>query len=131
MTLSGATVPKVATAVSTNTSTIALADQLNHLRQRVPVSERDVTAATGADAATVSAWLERRAAPAGEQAARLNELIAVVDMLEESTRPEAIGPWLHREIPALKGRTPAAMIAAGGYEQVYEIAAELAAGVFT
>ena len=120
-----------ATAATTDTGTIALADQLNHLRARVPLSGEDIAAATGGDAATVTAWLERRAAPAGEQAARLSELIAVVEMLEESTRPDSIAAWLHRKVPALKGREPAAMIASGGYEQVYEIAAELAAGVFT
>ena len=125
-----ATVPPMATR-ATSIGTIALADQLNHLRSRVPLSEEDVSAATGADTATVTAWLERREAPAGEQAARLSELIAVVEMLEESTRPDAIGLWLHRSVPALRRRTPAAMIASGGYEQVYEIAAELAAGVFT
>ena len=127
----GATVPIMATSAATDISTIALADQLNHLRARVPLSGEDIAAATGADALTVTTWLERRAAPAGEQAARLSELIAVVEMLEESTRADSIAAWLHRKVPALKGREPAAMIASGGYEQVYEIAAELAAGVFT
>ena len=76
-------------------------------------------------------WLERRTAPAGEHAARLSELVTVVEMLEESTRPEAIDSWLRRKVPALGGRAPAETIAADGDEQPYEIANELAAGVFT
>ncbi len=61
---------------------------------------------------------------------RLAELMAVVETLEQVTRAQAIGPWLDRKVPALDDRTPA-LIASGGYEQVYEIAAELAAGTFT
>ena len=125
---------RVASIVSTAAGTsgmIGLADQLRLLRERVPLSTADVRAATGADEATVLSWLERREGPAGDEAARLSELIAVVEMLEESTRPYAIGPWLHRSVPALNGRAPVDVIASGGYEQVYELAAELAAGVFT
>jgi hypothetical protein len=118
-------------ASATRKGLISLADQLNHLRARVPLLEQDVAAATGADASVVTAWIDRRAAPDGEQAARLSELIAVVEMLEESTRPEAIGPWLSRKVPALRGRTPTSVLASGGYELVYTIAAELAAGAFT
>ena len=125
---------RVASMASTAAGTsgmIGLADQLRLLRERVPLSTADVTAATGADEATVLSWLERREGPAGDEAARLSELIAVVEMLEESTRPDAIGPWLHRSVPALNGRAPVDVIASGGYEQVYELEAELAAGVFT
>jgi DNA-binding transcriptional regulator YiaG len=119
----GATVLTMATA--TTTGTIALADQLRFLRERVPISERDVIAATGADEATVAAWLSRRAAPAGEQAARLSELIAACERLEVSTKPEGIARWLNQSVPMLDGRTPLATIASGGYEQVARIAEDL------
>ena len=125
---------RVASMASTAAGTsgmIGLADQLRLLRERVPLSTADVRAATGAHEATVISWLERREGPAGNEAARLSELIAVVEILEESTRLDAIGPWLHRSVPALNGRAPVDVIASGGYEQVYELAAELAAGVFT
>ena len=45
--------------------TIALADLLIALRERVPVSEAQIARATRADRATVAAWLERREAPGG------------------------------------------------------------------
>lgn len=120
---------RVATAA--NTGTIALADQLIHLRERMPLGEADVAVATGADADTVAAWLERRAAPNGRQAVRLSELIAVCERLTVATKPEMIPDWLHREIPLLGGRTPLATLASGEYEQVAGIAEDLIDPPFT
>ena len=58
--------------------TIALADLLIALRERVPMSEVQIARATLADRATVAAWLERREAPDGLHAQRLTELVAFV-----------------------------------------------------
>ena len=65
MRATSATVPIMATSTPTTIGTIAIADQLQHLRQRVPLSEGDVARATGADERTVRTWLERTAAPEG------------------------------------------------------------------
>jgi hypothetical protein len=78
------------------------------LIDRVPLSNREVAPATGADEPTVAAWLQRQTARAGKSATRLTELIAVIETLEQVTRAKAIGPWLHREVPALHNRTPVA-----------------------
>jgi predicted transcriptional regulator len=115
----------VATATANSTGTIALADQLIHLRERVPLSETDIAAATGVDKETVEGWLARRLAPDGRQAARLNELIAAVERLEITTKPEAIARWLRRKVPALGGKTPLQTLAAGGYEQIAGFAEDL------
>ena len=127
----GATVRSMATAASTNIGTIALADQLNHLRERVPITEHDIVAATGADAETVRGWLERRTAPAGQPAMRLSELLAACERLEVSTKPEVIPDWLNRPVPMLDGRTPVETIAAGGYERVAAIAEDFIDPSFT
>jgi Protein of unknown function (DUF2384) len=129
MARSSATLEVVATAA--NTGTIALADQLIHLRERVPLSEADVMAATGADRATVGAWLEPRVAPAGEQAVRLSELVAAVERLEITTKPDAIPDWLRREVPALGGKTPLQTLAGGGYERIAGFAEDLIYPTFT
>lgn len=126
-----ATVIPVATTTAQNLGTIAMADQLNLLRERVPLSERDIARATGADEQTIASWLGRKSAPEGEQAARLSELVAVVQELTLAIRPETISPWLNRKMRLLGGRAPVEAIASGRYEQVREIAAELAAGTFT
>ena len=125
------TVASVASTAPSSIGTIALADQLRFLRERVPLSEADVRAATGAAKETVLAWLERRAAPAGEEAARLSELIAACERLEVSTRPDVIPDWLNRSVPILEGRTPLAAIAAGDYELVAGIAEDLIDPPFT
>jgi cyanate lyase len=115
----------MATSAARDIGTIALADQLNHLRERVALSEQDVAAATGADEKTVAAWLARRAAPAGAEAARLSELIAAVERLEVTTKREAIPEWLRRKVPALEGKTPLQTLADGGYERIAGFAEDL------
>jgi DNA-binding transcriptional regulator YiaG len=127
----GATVQRMTASTATSIGTIALADQLNHLRERVPLSEHDVAAATGADEATVRGWLERRDAPAGQPAMRLSELIAACERLEISTKPEAIPDWLNRPVPMLGGHTPLESIATGGYERVAAIAEDFIYPSFT
>jgi DNA-binding transcriptional regulator YiaG len=127
----GATVLGVATATSTNIGTIALADQLNHLRARIPLSESDIARATGTDEATVRTWIDRKAAPMGDQANRLSELIAVVDEMALNVKAESIPGWLASELPALGGTAPADVIAGGSYERVMSLAAGLSAGAFT
>ena len=125
MSTTSGTLMNMASTAETTIGTIALADQLRFLRERVPLSEHDVEAATGADAQTVTGWLRRQTAPAGEQAARLSELIAVCERLEVSTKREAIPDWLNRNVPMLGGNTPLATLATGGYEQVAGIAEDL------
>jgi transcriptional regulator with XRE-family HTH domain len=115
----------IAVATAESIGTIALADQLRHLRERIPLSERDVAQATGATRSVVAAWLARESAPQGSEAARLSELIAAVERLEVSTRPEAIASWLRRKVPALEGRTPLQTLRAGGYEQIVGFAEDL------
>ncbi len=124
-----ATFDLVATAA--HSGTIALADQLIHLRERVPLAEVDIAEVTGADAATVAAWLERRVAPAGQHAVRLSELIAACERLAVSTKPEFIPQWLRRQVPSLGGQTPLHALASGGYEQIAGIAEDLIYPTFT
>lgn len=115
----------MATSAAREIGTIALADQLRFLRERVPLTTRDVAVATGADGQTVEGWLERRAVPSGEQAARLSELIAAVERLEVSMKRDAIPEWLRRGVPALHGKTPLETLADGGYEQIAGFAEDL------
>ncbi len=124
-------VVRVTTVGSTNIDTIALADQLDHLRARVPLSERDIARATGADEATVRNWIDRKAAPAGDEANRLSELIAVVDEMALNVKVDSIPGWLTTEVPALDGASPADLIAGGGYRRVMSLAVGLSAGAFT
>jgi hypothetical protein len=80
---------------------------------------------------TVAAWLARRAAPSGTRAARLAELIAVVERLEITTKREAVAEWLRRQVPALEGKTPLETIAAGGYQRIAGFAEDLISPPFS
>lgn len=126
-----ATVMPVATTAANSTATIALADQLIHLCERVPLPVADVAAATGADEQTVGTWLARQTPPSGAPAARLSELIAVVERLEVSTKREAIPDWLNPQVPILDGKTPLETLAAGGYERLARVAEDFIYPAFT
>lgn len=130
MTPTGATFHVMATSAARTIGT-TLIDLLELVRGRVPLTDKDVAAATGASQETVTAWLDRKAAPAEEQAARLSELIAAVERLEVSTKREAIPDWLNRSVPMLDGATPLATIAAGGYDRVAAIAEDFIYPAFT
>jgi len=54
-----------------------------------------------------------------------------VERLEVTTKREAIGDWLRREVPALDDRTPLEAIAAGGYERIARFAEDLIYPPFT
>ena len=125
------TLAVMATSTATNIGTIALADQLNHLRALVPLSEGDVARATGADEATVRQWIERKAVPMGVHANRLAELVAVVEEKALNIQADGIPDWLGSEVPALENEVPSDVIASGGYQRVMDIALWLSAGGFT
>ena len=127
----GATVQLMAASTTTNIGTIALADQLNRLRERVPLTESEIARATGADETTVRSWITRTAPPMGTHANRIAELVAVVEEMALNVKAEAIPGWLGSEVPALDGAAPADVIAAGGYARVMDLALGLSAGAFT
>jgi len=127
----GATVPMMTTSAAADVGSVALADQLSGLRERVPISEADVSRATGADQGTVRAWIHGEAAPTGMHANRVAELIAVIDEMAGTFKPESLATWLNDAVPALGGQAPADLIAAGRYERVMDLALGLSAGAFT
>jgi DNA-binding transcriptional regulator YiaG len=73
MTLSGATVPGMATSAARTVGTTPI-ELLEVVRGRVPLTDKDVAVATGTSEDTVAGWIERRTVPSDEQAARLSEL---------------------------------------------------------
>jgi len=129
MTVAGARVTIVtATAES---STLALADLLIGLRERVPLTEAQIARATGAEEQTVAAWLERRATPSGVQANRVVELTTFVEEMARNITAESLPRWLEGKVDVLDGAVPLEMIAAGRYEPMMDYALGLSQGVFT
>ena len=111
--------------------TIALADLLIALRERVPMSEPQIVRATRADRATVEAWLERREAPDGLHAQRLTELVAFVQEMARNVRGDALVGWLDGAVDVLDGANPLDELAEGRYKAMIDYALGLSHGVFT
>jgi hypothetical protein len=112
--------------------TMAVADLLIGVRERVPLSEAQIARGTGASAERVRAWLERREAPAGVQAQRLTELVAFLEEMARNLRGETLAQeWLDGTVDVLSGANPLDEIATGRYEQMIQYALGLSYGVFT
>jgi len=112
--------------------TMAPADLLIGLRERVPLSEAQVARGTGAETETVRAWLERREAPGAVHGQRLTELVAFVEEMARNVRGEALAEsWLDGSVDVLSGANPLDEIAAGRYERMMQYALGLSYGVFT
>lgn len=95
------------------------------------MSEVQIARASGADRATVKAWLERREAPDGLHAQRLTELVAFVQEMALNVRGDALAQWLDGAVDVLGGANPLDEIAGGRYEQMIDFALGLSHGVLT
>jgi DNA-binding transcriptional regulator YiaG len=120
----------VMTATASN-PTMALADLLIGLRERVPLSEARIARATGVDEPTVGAWLERRVAPTGVQAQRVAEVAAFVEEMARNIEGRSLTGWLDGRVDVLDGANPLDEIAAGRYERMIQYALGASNGVFT
>jgi hypothetical protein len=113
-------------------TSMATADLLRGLFERVPMSEAQIARATLADPATIQAWLRRPEPPAGLEAQRLIELVAfVLEMARNLDGETLAGWWLDGNVDFLSGANPLDEIAAGHYEQMMQYALGVSNGVFT
>src|SRR5437763_7661222 len=106
---------------SDSPSTIAPADLLIGLLERVPMSEAQIARATQAGPETIQAWLRRRESPAGLEAQRLIELVAFVEDMARNIHAAVLVGWLDRDIDFLQGANPLDQLACGGYEQLIQL----------
>jgi hypothetical protein len=119
-------------AASAPSTTMATADLLIAVRERVPLSEAQIARSTGAGEETVRAWLERREAPNGVHGQRLTELVAFVEEMARNLPGETLaGGWLDGEVDVLDGANPLEEICAGGYEPMIQYALAISYGTFT
>ena len=111
--------------------TMAPADLLIGLLERVPISEVQIARATLAGPETIRLWLRRREAPAGLEAQRLTELVGFVEQMARNIRCDALAEWLDRELDFLQGENALDELAGGGYERLIQLALGLTYGIFT
>lgn len=112
--------------------TMALADLLIGLHERVPLSRAQIARGTGANEETARAWLERREAPSGIPGQRLIELVAFIEEMARNVQGETLaGSWLDGNVEFLGGANPLDEIAVGRHEQMMQFALGLSQGIFT
>jgi DNA-binding transcriptional regulator YiaG len=112
--------------------TMAPADLVIGLRERVRLSETQIARGTGTDENTVRGWLERREPPDGVRGQRLTELVAFIEEMARNLRGETLaGSWLDGNVDFLGGANPLDEIAAGRYESMMQYALGLSYGAFT
>jgi uncharacterized protein (DUF2384 family) len=110
---------------------VAYVDEVEKAKRLAPLTDADIARATGTTAGTVAAWRARRQTPRGRRAHRVAELAAIVEQLATVVKPDYIPVWLNKPLPALGHRTPADVLADGGYERVAGLVDELIAPTFT
>ena len=112
--------------------TMALADLLIGLLERVPMSEAQIARATQAEPATIRRGSERREAPAGLEAQRLTELVAFVQEMARNIHGETLAEVARRrQSTSSTARNPLDELAGGRYERLIQFARGLSHGVFT
>lgn len=102
-----------------------LLEEAQQVHEVAGLSDRAISAATGAKPSTVRGWLAGRSEPTGVRAERLIELSEMVRRLARVVRPESIAVWLQRPIIALEDEKPIELIARGEYRRVAKLIAEI------
>jgi hypothetical protein len=103
----------------------ALLEEAQRVHDIAGLSDRMISAATGAKPSTVRGWLAGRSEPTGTRAERLIELAELTRRLGQVVRPDAISVCLNRPVLALDDQKPIELIALGQYKQVARLIAEI------
>lgn len=107
-----------------------LAERLEEAFDKSKLEPGEVGRVVGASSRTVSRWLKDQAQPRSQARERLLELLAVVDRLAGTLRPEAAHDWLFSPNPSLDHRKPADLLKEGSYREVLGAVDALGEGAF-
>jgi putative toxin-antitoxin system antitoxin component (TIGR02293 family) len=107
-----------------------LAERLEEAIEKTRLDHFEIGRVVGTSPRTVARWLRDEAAPRRDARERILELLAVVDRLSKTMRPEAAHDWLFTPNPSLEHRKPADLLAEGNYRDVLGAVDALGEGVF-
>jgi putative toxin-antitoxin system antitoxin component (TIGR02293 family) len=79
---------------------------------------------------TVSRWMSRRSNPRPDSRERLLEVLAVVERLSDTLRPQAAHDWLFTPNAELEHHKPVDLLREGDYRPVLGLIDAMAEGVF-
>jgi transcriptional regulator with XRE-family HTH domain len=102
-----------------------------HLRLDLGLTESDLASATGASTRTVRRWLADDVdQPQARYAQRIDDLRAVIEVLEDSLTPKGIRQWLHARNRLLAGARPIDSLSKGNFDAVHKAADAFAQGYY-
>jgi hypothetical protein len=110
---------------------IMLSEQLARLSTTLHISYDDLALVLGTDKKTVYRWLADETFPQAANRARLDELEALVDRLEESfAPPDGAATWMHAESGYFGGLRPVDALLRGRIDAVNAALEALDSGIF-
>ena len=111
--------------------TIVLSEQLEHLTTTLGISYEELAQVLDTDKKTVYRWLADEAFPQARNRARLDELEALVDRLDESFKtPEGSQRWMHSGSGYFGGLRPVDALLRGRIDAVDAALEALDSGTF-
>jgi transcriptional regulator with XRE-family HTH domain len=111
--------------------TMVLGEQLERLTAALGVSYDDLAAVLGVDRKTVYRWLADASFPQTHTRARLDDLEALVDRLDETFKPGDGGKaWLHAPSGYFGGLRPLDALLRGRIDAVHAALEALDSGTF-
>jgi uncharacterized protein (DUF2384 family) len=107
-----------------------LTQRLADLAGAVDLDEVEIARAVDANPRTVARWFAETTVPQRSQRERLLEVIAALERLSGTLRPEAAHDWLLAPNPLLAYDKPIDLLGAGEFRRVLGAIDALADGVF-
>lgn len=120
----------MASSVTSDSSTNAIARRLDAIEQKSAMRSVDVANMLGTRPETVSRWNQGKAFPQPGTQKLLLELEYIVDQLSEFYEPQEARLWLISRQKLLAGLTPAELIQEGRTEEVIGVIDQLREGVY-
>jgi transcriptional regulator with XRE-family HTH domain len=111
--------------------TIVLSEQLEHLQTSLGISYEELAQVLGTDRKTVYRWLADETFPQAHNRARLDELEALVDRLDETFKtPEGSATWMRSRSGYFGGLCPIDALLRGRIDAVDAALEALDSGIF-
>lgn len=107
-----------------------LAKRLERAAARVELDHTDIARVIEANPRTVSRWLREESAPRADARERLLEVVAVLERLSTTLRPQPAHDWLFTPNPTLDHHKPVDLIRQGEFRRVLGAIDAMAEGVF-
>lgn len=108
----------------------ALVQRLERAAAKVELDPGDLARVLETNPRTVSRWLSQETAPRAETRERLLELIAVLERLSLTLKPEAAHDWLFMPNPLFEHHKPVELLRNGEFRRVLGAIDAMAEGVF-